>query len=111
MFYVSMDMNIPFASRIRALRARRAASHLVPAKHVVSTVHGNRTVLLDARSGHYYGLDEIGSRIWSLAQDGQSVSSIVETLHREYDVSPEALAADVEAFMKKLHRSRLLVQP
>lgn len=104
-------MGIPFASRILALRAHRAASRLVPAKHVVSTAHGNRTVLLDARSGHYYGLDEIGSRIWVLTQQGQSVSGIVETLHGEYDVSPEALAADVEAFMTRLRRSRLLVLP
>ena len=88
--------------------AHRARGRLTPAKHVVSTAHGARTVLLDSRSGHYYGLDEVGSRIWSLAGDGLSAATISEKLAQEYDAPVEQLAHDVEAFLADLKRSRLL---
>jgi hypothetical protein len=85
-----------------------ADSRLTPAKHVVSTMHGTRTVLLDSRSGHYYGLDEVGSRIWNLAQEGLPPSSIAEQLAEEYDAPPEKLQQDVSRFITELKGSRLL---
>jgi hypothetical protein len=85
-----------------------ADSRLTPAKHVVSTMHGTRTVLLDSRSGHYYGLDEVGSRIWQLAQSGFDPSSIAEKLAQEYDAAPERLQQDVQHFISELKHSRLL---
>jgi hypothetical protein len=66
--------------RSRNPDTKRADSRLTPAKHVVSTVHGTRTVLLDSRSGHYYGLDEVGSRIWNLARAGGDVDSFIAEL-------------------------------
>lgn len=86
----------------------RADSRLTPAKHVVSTMHGTRTVLLDARSGRYYGLDEVGSRIWNLAEAGFAPSTIAEKLAQEYDATAETLQQDVQAFITKLKRSHLL---
>src|SRR5688572_20765400 len=85
-----------------------ADSRLTPAKHVVSTMHGTRTVLLDSRSGHYYGLDEVGSRIWYLAGAGFTATTISEKLAQEYDAPVAQLAQDVEVFLADLKRSRLL---
>jgi hypothetical protein len=94
--------------RSRKPTAKRADSRLIPAKHVVSTMHGTRTVLLDSRSGHYYGLDEVGTRIWGLAQAGFPAATITEKLASEYDAPPERLAHDVDAFLLELKNSRLL---
>jgi hypothetical protein len=88
--------------------AQRADSRLTPAKHVVSTMHGTRTVLLDSRSGRYYGLDEVGSRIWNLAEAGFAPSSIAEKLAQEYDAPAHELEHDVRAFIAQLKDSRLL---
>ena len=88
--------------------ARGARGRLAPARHVVSTAHGARTVLLDSRNGHYYGLDEVGSRIWSLAGAGFTATTISEKLAEEYDAPVEQLAHDVETFLTDLKRSRLL---
>lgn len=85
-----------------------ADSRLTPAKHVVSTMHGTRTVLLDSRSGHYYGLDEVGSRIWYLAEAGFVPSSIAEKLAEEYDAPADRLQRDVEEFITGLKDSQLL---
>lgn len=91
-----------------AFKPKNAATRLVPAKHVVSTVHGTRTVLLDGRNGHYWGLDEVGSRIWSLMQEGHSPTGIAKKLSEEYEASPEALRADVDSFIDSMRRSKIL---
>lgn len=98
-----------FSFRSRKPAEKQCAdSRLIPAKHVVSTMHGTRTVLLDSRSGRYYGLDEVGSRIWQLAEDGLPLSSIAERLAEEYDVARETLQHDVSRFITALKGSRLL---
>ena len=98
-----------FSFRSRKPAEKQCAdSRLSPAKHVVSTMHGTRTVLLDSRSGHYYGLDEVGSRIWHLAEAGFPPSTIAEKLAQEYDAPAERLQQDVHEFINGLKHSRLL---
>lgn len=97
-----------FSFRSKVSAEKRSYGRLAPAKHVVSTMHGGRTVLLDSRSGHYYGLDEVGSRIWELAQRGLGPSGIVEKLAEEYDAPAERLREDVQTFLSELRNSRLL---
>lgn len=94
--------------RSRRPTEKRADSRLIPAKHVVSTMHGTRTVLLDSRSGHYYGLDEVGTRIWGLAQAGLPAATIAEKLASEYDAPAHKLAEDVSTFLRELKKSRLV---
>lgn len=88
--------------------ASSAGPRLVPARHVVSAVHGTRTVLLDPRRGRYYGLDEVGGRVWALATDRLSVPEIVTRLATEYDVEPDRLESDVRSLLDDLQSKRLL---
>jgi hypothetical protein len=104
-----MGVDMVFSFRARNPTVKTSAdSRLTPAKHVVSTMHGTRTVLLDSRSGHYYGLDEVGSRIWHLAQAGFAPSIIAEKLAKEYDAPHARLEQDVNDFIQELRQSRLL---
>ena len=43
-------------------------------------------VLLDLRSENYFGLDEVGTRIWRLLETGINSGEIVQILLQEYDV-------------------------
>ena len=98
-----------FSFRSRKPAEKQCAdSRLSPAKHVVSTMLGTRSVLLDSRSGHYYGLDEVGSRIWHLAEAGFPPSTIAEKLAQEYDAPEDRLQKDVHEFISELKHSRLL---
>lgn len=97
-----------FALRIPAFKLKSAENRLVPAKYVVSTVHGTRTVLLDARSGHYWGLDEVASRIWTLAQEGLTCEQMALQLSREYDAPLDRLRKDVQSFIARLRASKLV---
>ena len=87
---------------------RKNEMRLTPASHVLSTTHGDRTILLDVDRGHYYGLDEIGSRIWALTAQGLAPAAIARRLADEYDAPLDAIAADVAHFVAGLRRSKLL---
>jgi hypothetical protein len=65
-------------------------------------------VLLDARGGRYFGLNEVGTRIWMLAQESRRVSDLVATLQNEYEIDPDALQTDILAFLDDMARRRLV---
>jgi len=97
-----------FSFAFRLPFKKSAATRLAPADHVVSTVHGTRTVLLDVRNGHYWGLDEVGTRIWSLTEEGLQPTEIAERLAQEYDANADDLLTDVNNFLKNLEKSKLV---
>lgn len=101
-------MAFPFTAGWR--RRARQAARLNPADHVVATVHGARTVLLDARGGHYYGLDEVGSRIWALLQEGATEEELAARLAEEYDADINRLRSDVAAFVNQMRKQRLVIE-
>jgi hypothetical protein len=95
-----------FSSLLR--RRARASSGLRPAAHVVAACQGDRTVLLDYRRARYYGLDEVGSRIWSLLAQGESLDGIVSRLGAEYDAPAERLREDTDRLVEQLRTLGLL---
>lgn len=66
------------------------------------------TVLLDVTSGHYFGLNEVGSRIIELAGEPTTVEQVIETMLAEYDVDHERLAQDVASFVQQMMDRKLI---
>jgi len=66
------------------------------------------TVLLDLQSESYFGLDEVGTRIWQLLQEKDDLQSVFDTMLQEYDVEPEQLKADLDELLAKLSESGLV---
>jgi hypothetical protein len=66
-------------------------------------------VILDLESGTYFGLNEVGTRVWLLVGDGRSESEIVEALVAEYDAGRETIARDVAKLLGELRGRRLVV--
>jgi hypothetical protein len=66
-------------------------------------------VMLDPSSSDYFGLADVGARIWELCVQPQSVESLVAVLVDEYDVDADTCAAEVGAFVADLESSGLLV--
>lgn len=60
------------------------------------------TVLLDLASESYFGLDEIGTRVWALLNEGKAVGEVVDTLLQEYEVEKQALESDIDQLLDKL---------
>jgi len=65
-------------------------------------------VLLDLASESYFGLDEIGARIWGLLGEDKNVDQILDTLLQEYEVDRETLEADVEELLGSLLEAGLI---
>ena len=63
---------------------------------------GGQMAILNLKNGMYYGLDEIGARIWSMIQKPTTVSSIRDVLLEEYDVEPEQCAIDLLDLVEEL---------
>ena len=76
---------------------------------VTSTREGDRTVLLDHRAGAYFGLDEVGTRVWELLGEGASLAGVVDALAEEYDAPREMLQRDTTEVVLRLRKSNLLV--
>jgi hypothetical protein len=77
-------------------------SIVVAAKDQVSSDLGGEVVILNVKSGIYYGLDPAGARVWNLIQKPQSVAEVREALLREYDVEPSRFETDLMALLEKL---------
>lgn len=65
-------------------------------------------VLLNIQSGRYFGLNEVGTSIWSLIKEPQSVSEILGALSQIYDAPAEALHHDVLTFLNDMEKRSLL---
>jgi len=79
-----------------------------PAADVVAAALDDEAVLLNVSTGVYFGLDEVGTRIWALMTEGADTDAIVEQLAAEFDASHEQLNADVAAFAEQLHAHGLV---
>jgi cell division septum initiation protein DivIVA len=73
----------------------------VPEDVLVQELQGE-SVLLNVRSGRYFGLDEVGTRLWAVLTTTESVGAACEALAAEYDVEPARLRADIEALVARL---------
>lgn len=75
---------------------------IVISESVIAAELDGEAILLDVVNGIYFGLDEVGTRIWGLLTDGLSPTMIRDELLAEYDVDPESLESDVSAFLDRL---------
>ena len=80
------------------------------AEHVVSAAEGDRTVLLDPVGGAYFGLDEVGTRIWELLPSHPTAAGLADRLFEEYDAPRETLAADAARLLGELAAAKLVVR-
>lgn len=65
-------------------------------------------VLLNLGSGLYFGLDPIGTRIWNLLAEGQSLPQIVSAITAEYEVDSEQCTADLLKLLGDLESQGLI---
>ena len=75
---------------------------------VLSQEVNGETVLLDLEGESYFGLNEVGTRIWQLLQDKPMDVQVLDTLSDEYDVSREQLEGDVSELLDKLAGAGLI---
>ena len=65
-------------------------------------------LILQTASGVYYGLDDVGKRVWSLMNEPRQVSGIRDALVAEYNVDRETCTRDLLAHLERLASKRLI---
>jgi hypothetical protein len=70
---------------------------------------GGEAVLLDLKSESYFGLDDVGMRIWQLLQEQGSLCAVFDRMLAEYDVEPARLEADLLKHVGELADAGLVI--
>lgn len=76
--------------------------------HVVMRELEGEAILLNLKTERYFGLDEVGTRMWAELIASPSVEGACEALEREFEVEPAVLRSDLEALVAQLVDSGLL---
>jgi len=69
---------------------------------------GAETVILNMRSGVYYGLNPVGARVWELAQNGSSIAGIRQRVLSEFDVVEQVAEQDLSELLAEMHSEGLI---
>ena len=74
----------------------------------LSTRLGEEIVILGLRDSVYYGLSDVGARIWDLIQTPRTVEEILNTLVAEYEVTAADAAGGLEHLLRDLETRGLV---
>ena len=69
---------------------------------VMSRLVDDETVLLDLKSGMYFGLDGVGKRIWESVSEGNNLGETAAMIAAEYEVEEARAQSDVIEFASEL---------
>ncbi len=76
--------------------------------NVMARQVGEQTVILDLASGIYFGLDAVGTRIWSLIEEGRSLEEICAALADAYDAPRDEIERDLLDLVGNLAGKKLV---
>jgi hypothetical protein len=71
-----------------------ATSFIVPEDVIFRELDGE-AIILNLATGIYFGLDEIGTRVWALLTETGTLGHAVDVMAGEYDVDRAELERDV----------------
>ena len=86
---------------LKTSQIRAKAGHL-------STDLGNETVIFNTQYEKYYGLNDVGTRVWALIQEPRTMDEIVRIVTQEYDVEPEKFESDLTRLLQDLQSANLI---
>ncbi len=68
----------------------------------------DEVVVLNMATQQYFGLDDVGAKMWHLLIEHKNVDAVVAQLQQVYDVDEQRLSADVHALIRDLIAADLL---
>ena len=77
-------------------------------KDVVSRDLDGEVVILNLRTGIYFGLDPVGTKIWQLIVKRRSLQKVLDSLLEEYEVPETRCADDLLEFVARLQENELI---
>ena len=83
---------------------------LRPSADVIFRELEGEAVLLDLSSSRYFGLNAVGTRVWTLIASGSTMAQLTAAMAAEFDGDPEQIARDVCELLAELTERGLVVR-
>ena len=74
----------------------------------VSCDMAGEAIVLNLKSGVYFGMDEVGALIWSLLEKPRTIGEIRDAILEEYDVDSDSCDRDLMSFLDSLQTAGLV---
>jgi hypothetical protein len=84
------------------------SQRVVPADSVLFQEVGGESVLLNLATESYYGLDEVGTRVWFLLRESAALQQVLDTMLGEFEVEKGRLESDILELVTKLAAAGLV---
>jgi hypothetical protein len=84
------------------------ASRVTLSDDVLVQEVGGEVVLLDLASERYFGLDEVGTRIWELLPERDDLTAVHRSLCEEFEALPALIEHDLLALVSELSAAGLV---
>ena len=78
------------------------STSVVPSPEVLVQELDGEAVLLNLESERYFGLDDVGTRVWQHLLEHRRLDQVCAELLKEYDVDESTLRADVLRLVQEL---------
>jgi hypothetical protein len=69
---------------------------------------GDEAVLLDLKTERYFGLDEVGARMWAALTESENIGQAYAALVDEYEADPGVLRRDLTELIERLRAQGLI---
>jgi coenzyme PQQ synthesis protein D (PqqD) len=83
-------------------------SIVVAASEQVSCPLGEESAILNLKNSMYYGMNPVGTRIWTLLKEPRSVQQLRDALLNEYDVDAASCERDLLDLLGKMRSEGLI---
>jgi Coenzyme PQQ synthesis protein D (PqqD) len=94
--------------RMKEMKRVTLRSSVAICKDVVFRELQGEAIILNLNTGVYFGLNEVGSRMWTLIQQHASLARVFDAIQEEYEVTPEILEADLLNLVSNLQNKGLV---
>jgi hypothetical protein len=74
----------------------------------VSCDLAGEAVILSLKTGEYFGLNEVGTRVWNFIQEPKTVAAVLDTVLKEYDVALDQLERDIFVLLEQMVNKNLI---
>ncbi|RYG88471.1 MAG: PqqD family protein [Alphaproteobacteria bacterium] len=101
-------MAMPVAE-VRALDDPERLSEIwVRTEGLITASMDGETLMLDAETGVYYGLDPVGARIWEYLASPVTIPDLVRRLEELYEVDTERCIREVANLIEQLSVRKMI---
>ncbi|TCP30009.1 coenzyme PQQ synthesis protein D (PqqD) [Scopulibacillus darangshiensis] len=72
-------------------------------KNIYTTEGDDKTIILNLKTGHYFGINNVGSFFWKQFKKRKTVEEIISKTKKEYEIDDENLIMeDLERFLNDM---------